>query len=238
MQESKQKVESPVCALCVVRACSTEPGTQQPPKFCVMSSEPELLHQVEQKYTEEEHLRNLAVASAQTEASGYMRRTRIEDIMDFARRIGAQRLGIAHCIGLMNEAKIAMEIFIAVGFDVHTVCCKVGSIPKESVGLEDAEKVRPGTFEPICNPVAQAELLAKAGTQLNVVVGLCVGHDSLFFTHSKVPTTVLVAKDRVLAHNPVAALYTAKSYYRRLSEGVSADADLRRRMGDRANVED
>ncbi len=236
MQNSKEKIESPVCALCVVRACSTEPGTQQPPKFCVMSSEPELLHQVEERYTEQGYLQDLAVASAQTEASGYMRRTRIEDIMDFARRIGAQRLGIAHCIGLMNEAKIAMEIFVAGGFDVHTVCCKVGSIPKENVGLKDAEKVRPGTYEPICNPVAQAELLAKAGTQLNIVVGLCVGHDSLFFMHSKAPTTVLVAKDRVLGHNPVAALYTAKSYYRRLSEGVSAETDIRRRMGEEGST--
>lgn len=46
----------------------------------------------------------------------------------------------------------------------------------------------------------------------------CVGHDSLFFMHSKVPATVLVAKDRVLGHNPVACLYTSHSYYRRLSK--------------------
>ena len=64
--------------------------------------------------------------------------------------------------------------------------------------------------------MAQALLLAEAGTQLNVVIGLCVGHDSLFFMNSVAPVTVLVAKDRVLGHNPVAALYTAHSYYRRL----------------------
>lgn len=34
--------------------------------------------------------------------------------------------------------------------------------------------------------------------------------------HSKAPVTVLVVKDRVLGHNPVAALYTAETYYRRL----------------------
>ncbi len=231
MDHPKEKFETPVCALCGVRACTAEPGAKQPPQFCVMSSEAELLQEVAETYSEEERIQELALASARTEASGYMRRTRIEDIMDFARRISARRLGIAHCVGLMNEAKIAMEILLAGGFEVLSVCCKVGSIPKENVGLSDAEKINPGTFEPICNPVAQAALLAKAGIQLNIVIGLCVGHDSLFFMHSKAPTTVLVAKDRVLAHNPVAALYTAKTYYRRLYEGRSADADLRRQTG-------
>jgi uncharacterized metal-binding protein len=70
----------------------------------------------------------------------------------------------------------------------------------------------------MCNPVGQAALLAQAGAEFNVVIGLCVGHDSMFFMHSKVPATVLVVKDRVLGHNPVAALYTTHSYYRRLTE--------------------
>ena len=80
----------------------------------------------------------------------------------------------------------------------------------------DTEKVRPGEFEPLCNPIGQAAVLAQLGTQLNIVIGLCVGHDSLFFAHSKAPVTVLVAKDRVLGHNPVAALYTSHSYYQHL----------------------
>ncbi len=219
MGDQEEKLAPPVCALCAVLACDAEPGTKQPPKFCAMTAEPELLQHVQDAYVEQGAIRELALASARTEASGYMRRTRIEDIMDFARRIGARRLGIAHCIGLMNEAKIAMEIFLAHGFSVYTACCKVGSIPKEEVGLADCEKISPGEFEPVCNPVAQAALLAKVDTQLNVVIGLCVGHDSLFFIHSKAPATVLVAKDRVLGHNPVAALYTSKSYYRRLRRG-------------------
>jgi uncharacterized metal-binding protein len=181
-----------------------------------MQQEQTILEAVEQRYLEDSQLRQLAQESARTESSGYMQRTRVEDIMDFARRIGATKIGIAHCIGLMEEARIAAEIFQSNGFEIYSVCCKVGSIPKEKVGLEDSEKVRPGTYEPLCNPIAQAELLSNAGTQLNVVIGLCVGHDSLFFMHSAAPATVLVAKDRVLGHNPVAALYTAHSYYRRL----------------------
>ncbi|MBI4537399.1 MAG: DUF1847 domain-containing protein [candidate division NC10 bacterium] len=178
----------------------------------------ELLQSIERKYLDDESLRTFAVESARTEADGYCRRTRVEEIMDFARRIGVTRLGIAHCAGLMQEARVAREIFQAGGFEVQAVCCKVGSIDKEKVGLADREKVRPGQFEALCNPVAQAALLHQAGTQLNVLIGLCVGHDSLFFMHSKAPVTVLVAKDRVLGNNPAAALYTCHSYYRRLTE--------------------
>jgi len=110
------------------------------------------------------------------------------------------------------------EIFEAHGFHVDSVCCKVGSIPKEDIGLADEEKIRPGQFEALCNPIGQAKLLNEAGTELNVAVGLCVGHDSLFFRHSEAPVTVLIAKDRVTGHNPAAVLYTSHSYYSRLKD--------------------
>ncbi|MDE2007212.1 MAG: DUF1847 domain-containing protein, partial [Rhodospirillales bacterium] len=91
-----------------------------------------------------------------------------------------------------------------------------GNIPKEELGLTEQEKIRPGQFEALCNPVSQAELLNAHGAEFNVVLGLCIGHDSLFFKHSAAPCTVLVAKDRVLGHNPIAALQLADSYYARL----------------------
>lgn len=182
-----------------------------------MFAEAGVLAGVRQAYADQETVRRLALESARTEAAGYGRTTRIEDIMDFARRIGAQKLGIAHCVGLMEEARRARDIFLAQGFEVYAVCCKVGSIAKETIGLADGEKVHPGRYEALCSPLGQAALLDRAGTQLNVVIGLCVGHDSLFFMHSTAPATVLVAKDRVLGHNPVACLYTSHSYYRRLT---------------------
>lgn len=204
------------CARCGVVACGAERGSLEPPPHCPMVEEAGLLERVEVTYQQDPALRKLARESARTESAGYCRTTRIEDIMDFARRIGAQRLGIAHCVGLLREARVAQTVFQTNGFEVASVCCKVGSIAKEKVGILDEEKVRPGQYEALCNPVGQAALLSKAGTELNVVIGLCVGHDSLFFMHSKAPATVLVAKDRVLGHNPAACLYTSHSYYRGL----------------------
>ena len=204
------------CSKCTVQACCEEPENARFPKFCPMAgSGTEALARVRERYDEPE-IQRLAKASAQTEASGYCQWPRVQETMDFANRIGAKHLGIAHCIGLAREAKMLQEILEANGFEVESVCCKVGMIPKEEIGLQDADKIEPGSFETLCNPVGQAELLKEAGTQLNIVVGLCVGHDSLFFQHTAAPATCLVAKDRVTGHNPVAALYTSDSYYRRL----------------------
>jgi uncharacterized metal-binding protein len=143
-----------------------------------------------------------------------MKWTRVEDTMEFARRMNFVRLGIACCVGLAEEGKVLTDILESNGFEVTFVFCKTGGVPKEELKLKESEKVRPGTFEPICNPVAQALIMNKAKTELNLIVGLCVGHDSTFIKYSKAPVTVLVAKDRVLCHNPAGALYTARGYYK------------------------
>jgi uncharacterized metal-binding protein len=203
------------CATCGVQACAAAPGSKKIPEHCPMRGEPEALARARAAYDDPE-TRRLALAAAQTEADRYPFETRVEEVMSFARRIGAQHLGVAHCMGLTREARLFADILLAHGFDVETICCKVGSIPKEEVGIRDEEKIRPGQYEALCNPIGQAETLNAAGTQLNVAVGLCVGHDSLFFQHSRAPVTVLVAKDRVTGHNPCAVLYTSQGYYRRL----------------------
>ena len=200
--------------------CSSDlaPGEAPIPRFCPSRTYPDVLGEVKQRYLEEPGLHRLALESARTEAAGYCQSTRIEEIMDFARRMGWRHLGIAHCVGLAEEAAVARDIFRAGGFRVSSVCCKSGSIDKSEMGITEDEKVSPGQFEPMCSPVGQAALLAEVGTEFNVVIGLCVGHDSMFFMHSAAPVTVLVAKDRVLGHNPVAALYTSHSYYRKLKD--------------------
>jgi uncharacterized metal-binding protein len=165
---------------------------------------------------EQSDTRQLSREAALVESEGYCRWTRVEEIVQFAKRMGFRKLGIANCISFVDHAHVLSGILESHGFEVVSVACKTGNIPKEEIGLTDAEKIRPGQFEPLCNPVCQAELLNAHGCELNVVMGLCVGHDSLFFRHAKGLTTVLVAKDRVLGHNPIAALNLADSYYSRI----------------------
>jgi uncharacterized metal-binding protein len=137
--------------------------------------------------------------SADVEALYYRTLNRLEE---FARRMGYKKLGLAFCVGFSDEAALLGEI-LSRDFEVHSACCKVSALTKDSVGATR----RPWLGAISCNPVEQARRLDEAGCEFNIVLGLCVGHDSLFYRHSSAPVTTFVVKDRVLGHNPVAALY-------------------------------
>jgi uncharacterized metal-binding protein len=130
--------------------------------------------------------------------------------------MGYHKLGVAYCAGLHPEAGALTRILEAQDFEVVSVVCKAGATPKETIGIKEEEKIRIGQFESMCSPVVQATILNEEKTDFNILIGLCVGHDSLFFKYSKAFTTVLVAKDRVLSHNPAGALHTSGTYYARM----------------------
>lgn len=199
------------CAGCQVYACSRGTGF---PDDCPTpdAAVAEILAAARRELERPENMK-LAAAAARIEALGYCKWTRLEETIEYARLCGFHRLGVAFCTGLKAEAKVLVQTLEENGFEVATAVCKFGSLPKETLGLTDAEKVRPGGFEAMCNPIGQAALLDAAGSEFSIVFGLCVGHDTLFLKHTKAPATVLVAKDRVLAHNPIGALY-CQSYYR------------------------
>jgi uncharacterized metal-binding protein len=138
---------------------------------------------------------------------------RILEIAEFAHRMNYTRLGLIFCAGLTVEGKLVAEFYQAKGFEVVSTICKVGRVPKEAIGIADDQKIAIGSPEAMCNPIAQSMIMNAAGTHFNVLLGLCVGHDSLVFKYSKAPCTVLAAKDRVFGHNPLAAVYTLNSYY-------------------------
>ena len=201
------------CIDCGVVDCQERNGNA--PAFCITTKLTEAeLDEIAKLYTDNEENQRITVASATVESAGYGHWTRVEEIMQFAKRMGYHRIGIATCVGLLEESRIFARILRKNGFDVYGVGCKVGSMDKVSVGIP--EEVTENTGCVMCNPILQAKLLNKAKTDLNVVVGLCVGHDSLFYKYAEATTTTLVTKDRVMAHNPVGALYQSRFYYRRL----------------------
>jgi uncharacterized metal-binding protein len=139
--------------------------------------------------------------------------------MQFAEKNGFCKIGLAFCVGLMNEARIITEILEREGFEVISICCKVGAIPKERIGIKEEEKISGiGWYESMCNPIAQAKILNSEQVDFVILMGLCVGHDTLFIRYCRLPMTVLAVKDRVTGHNPLAAIYLSSSYYSRLRE--------------------
>ncbi len=209
------------CAECGIYACYTG-QMGKIPEHCPMKSESSVYEEARKEY-QEPGVFNLALNSALTESAGYRKWTRLEEVIQFSRMAGFTRLGLAFCAGLRKEAAEVAKIFKQAGFVVESVMCKTGSTPKEFLGIRDEQKVRPGQFEPMCNPIAQAYILNRAGTELNVLLGLCVGHDSLFIKYSAAPVTVLAVKDRVLAHNPLGAIYAAHYYAPKLEACIKSD---------------
>ncbi|MCD8324196.1 MAG: DUF1847 domain-containing protein [Clostridiales bacterium] len=199
------------CIDCYVGNCNWEDGKF--PDFCLSTHmDPDVLADAMAQYGKEE-IRQIAVAAAEVEADNYCKMTRLEETVEFAKKIGAKKIGIANRVGLLAEARMLAKILRSHGFEVFGSACKGGTQRKASIGIpERCDKVG---FN-MCNPVLQAKILNSKHTDLNILVGLCVGHDSLFYKYSEAPVTTLVAKDRVLGHNTVAALYQADKYYKKV----------------------
>lgn len=197
------------CIDCLAGSCNKE--NQAFPSFCVCDKIDEsVLGDAMAQYEKEEN-RRVAIAAAEVENDNYCKMTRVEETMEFAKKIGAKKIGIATCLGLLKEAGIFARILRKNGFEVYGISCKAGTQKKVDIGVpERCEAVGAN----MCNPILQAKMLNAEHTDLNVLVGLCVGHDSLFYKHSDALVTTLVAKDRVLCHNPAGALYQADNYYK------------------------
>ena len=159
--------------------------------------------QIINSYSEEEH--KIMQAAAFVEATYYSQLTRLEETAEFARQMGYKKLGLAFCIGLNKEAHLIKK-FLAKDFEVVSICCKNCAIAKDKLQLK---KINPQSkTESMCNPKQQAQFLNDAGCDLFISCGLCVGHDAIFNKNCFGPVTTLVAKDRVLAHNPLGVIYS------------------------------
>ncbi|MBO4312569.1 MAG: DUF1847 domain-containing protein [Desulfovibrionaceae bacterium] len=210
---------SHTCSDCAARPCRSRDEAKYPP-FCLTKNvDKELLDEVLKLYAENQELRRIAATSACIEGEFYGRMSRVEETIEFIKRMNYQYVGIASCVGLLPEARIFKKILDAHGIRSYTVGCKIGAVDKGFIGIPPEKKLNRGCgHESMCNPIMQAKELEKEGTDFNIVIGLCVGHDTLFLKYSAVPTTVLIVKDRVYAHNPAAALYTATSMYSRFKK--------------------
>ena len=198
------------CVDCAVTNCNMQ--EKDYPAFCLtIHMDEKVLAEAMKLYEEDENRRSM-IAAAEVEHDYYLQYTRIEEIMAYARKKGMKKLGIATCVGLIKESRKLAEILRYNGFEVYGIACKAGTQKKVDIGI-------PGRCNAvganICNPILQAKVLNEAKTDLNIVVGLCVGHDSLFYKYSDALVTTAVTKDRVTGHNPVAAIYGADFYFKK-----------------------
>jgi uncharacterized metal-binding protein len=220
--------KSPNCARCARGDCdppikaNETPQMDRLPAFCPMKNLPEVIEKAVAEYNKPE-VKEFARLASKQEFEAYEqlpggrrkpKNPRILELIQFARKCGYKKLGIAFCIGLRNEANILTDILESNDFEVVSVCCKLGAIAKENIGIKPEEKINGAeNWESMCNPIAQAEILNSEKVDLAVMLGLCIGHDTMFIRYCQRPMTVIAVKDRVTGHNPLAALYTSPTYY-------------------------
>lgn len=204
-----------LCSYCARRYCYTG-DVSQAPEFCPTVNKPEVMKAAREKLSEPQ---NQAMAQDVARAwKAKTRPTRIERTAEYARLRGYKKLGLAFCAGLLKEAELLTNYLLNELFDVTAVCCMCGAISSDDIRLPEEDKVAPaGSRQAMCNPITQALVLNSENCDFNIILGLCVGDDTLFIQHSEAPVTLLAAKDRDLAHNPLGALYTAHSGYSRLN---------------------
>ena len=195
-----------------------------------MKHKQDVIDKAMEKYEDPEALR-LYQNSTVNEQRAYMNirgriiavRPRILEIIKLSEMMNWKKLGVAFCTGLGTEARRVVEIFESAGLNVYSICCKCGNVDKPKWGIAAEDKIhalrgRPESFEAGCNPIAQAEVLNSEDIDLNVIVGLCIGHDIQFTEHAKGPVTTLIVKDRVTGHNPFASLFSGYHHPRMWNE--------------------
>jgi len=217
MREEKNFNQCLTCADCRVKACKNKEEDKYP-GFCLTKFvDKELLQKAKELYLNDEINHKLALLGAEIESQFYGKYTRVQETIEFIKRYGAKKVGIATCVGLLNEAGIFAGLLKKHGIEYYAVGCKIGAIEKSEIGIPKENTLTKGIeYESMCNPIMQAKILNEQNTDLNVMIGLCVGHDSLFIKHSEAPITTLIVKDRVTGHNPAVALYTCNSIYSKI----------------------
>ena len=218
----------PQCAKCPGAYCRSAPleeiNKEVLPEYCPMKASEEVIKSVVERYAKD-NVKKIYIPATVTEKEAYETirgvrmavRPRIKELIEFGKLIHAGKIGMAFCAGMRDEAARIVEFLEKQGFAVASVLCKCGGVDKTRLHVAKEYKIGdPLKFEAGCNPLLQAELLNKAETDLNVIVGLCLGHDMLFTMNSKAPVTTLIVKDRLLGHNPVIALYS--NYHKSIVE--------------------
>jgi uncharacterized metal-binding protein len=173
------------------------------PAWCAATRFRDAIEDTKKEYSAPDNL-NIYRAAGKVVQGGYGRWPRIQEAIEFAKELKLKKIGLASCVALLSELGLIARLFTGAGFDVVSSACKIGQVSPEDRGIKlDTTDHRGLT----CNPIAQAEICNKADTELNFILGLCLGHDILFMRQSKAPVSVLIVKDRVTGHNPAAVLY-------------------------------
>jgi uncharacterized metal-binding protein len=196
-------IEYPTCYKCDCRNNCSVGRPSRELENCPIKKSPDIQKKAIGLYEKDDFLKKSNIAATIANRQGI--RPRLRDIIEYAKVMGFSKLGIASCGAFQTETSKAAEILNHYDFEVSSVCCATGINKKIDIEIPKELKVSSEMdfkFDHIsCNPVAQALLLNGAKTEMNIIIGLCVGHDVTFTRLSEAPVVTLIVKDRLARYN-------------------------------------
>lgn len=190
-----------------VSMCAILTGEPRPPG-CPTAVHAALLDRAREEYRREDSFaRKVWLAFARLVGTGGAKRSRLEHILEFAASMGWRRLGVASCARYLEQVALVERVARENGFECMGVTCKVGDN-----SFADLEIAVDSDWT-LCNPLGQAMLLNEFGSDLNIAMGLCMGHDIIFQHYSQAPVTTLTVKEKISDDHPLETL-------RRIARGL------------------
>lgn len=125
-------------------------------------------------------------------------KSRLQELINFAKNSNFNKIGIANCKAVQPYADKLAEILRSEGFEVFTINCKDSGFNGNCICEEMSG--------PCCDPLSQAQYLNSQNTDLNINVGLCLGHGLIFSKHSNAPVTTFLVKDFATEHKTIDCL--------------------------------
>ena len=170
---------------------------EKAPEQCAAKVHAEVLEQAREICrTEGTHARKIWEAFAPLIGTGGAQKSRVEHIVDFSRSLGVKRIGIASCLRYIKDASFLQGLFQKEGFQVPAVFCKVGGWQTKDIDIEK------NTNWIICNPIGQAMILNELGCEIEVTLGLCMGHEMIFNKYAEGYVTNLYVKEKISHERP------------------------------------
>jgi len=124
---------------------------------------------------------------------------RLKLIKDLALGLEYKSIGLANCVMFTRETK-AIEQYLSKDFTVYKVNCKHNRLTRKALFNNHDTSI-------ICNPAGQAAFLNAHKTEMNISIGLCVGHDMIFCHQSHAPVTTIFTKDFTNNNDPSMAIH-------------------------------
>ena len=114
-------------------------------------------------------------------------KARANEVLEYAKKMNYKKLGVAVCYALLSECRLFINSLRENAIKCVVVVCGPEASKTPSLNLDEID-----SYVVVCDPLSQAEILNSKKTDFNIIVGLCLGNDSLLVKNLNALSSILV----------------------------------------------